>query len=117
MECLELNSNVNSSWIFKSLCKTANLLKEEFKNSSCNPNKIDLWKDPCLMGLPINLKPTFLNKSLDFENLSFANVLSNGYLDHENLENIFGLNLDWNWIDKIIVDNSFNNTWIWGFFF
>lgn len=48
--------------------------------------------------------------SLDFENSNFANFISNGSFDSVVLENVFGPNLDWNWIENISIDSSSSYT-------
>lgn len=65
------------------------------------------------MDLPIHLKLTFINMRIDFENLLINDLSTNGQLNLDTLENLFGNNLYWNWIEKISVNNSSTITWIW----
>lgn len=55
--------------------------------------------------------------SLPFENILFSDLLNSN--DYPNgfclsmLENYFGSNLDCNWIEKIKIDATSKNLWIW----
>lgn len=66
------------------------------------------------MDLPILFKPTYLNMSSDFENLNFADFLYNGSLNTSLIHNIFGYNLDWEWINNIRFDFTSQKFWVWG---
>lgn len=65
------------------------------------------------MDLPINLKPTFISMSIDFENLAINDLSFNSQFDLDTLESMFGINIDYNWIEKISIDSSSTSTWIW----
>lgn len=65
------------------------------------------------MDLPINLKPTFISMSIDFENLVIHDLSANSQFDLDTLESMFGINIDYNWIEKISIDSSSTSTWIW----
>lgn len=68
--------------------------KMNFKILSTNSHNLELWKDPCIMDVPIMSEPTFLNMSLVFENLDFFNILTQNRFNVEYLNIILG----WIWI-------------------
>lgn len=96
----------HTSWFFKSVCKITEVLKTNFKISARNPLSLDLWKDPCIMDIPINMKPTYINMDIIHENLSFVDLISHDTFDIDALVNIFSSNLDWNWISNINAHSS-----------
>lgn len=103
----------NSSWLFRSICKVAEVLKSNFRISVCNPIATDLWSESCLLDLPINRKPTFINVNLQQNSFAFSNLLNEGRLDMNCIEALFGPNMDKNWLDKISFDLTSHNHWIW----
>lgn len=65
------------------------------------------------MDLPIMSKPTFLNMSVNSENLVFSDFLINDNINSEFVQSIFGSNLDWDWINSIKIDFEAQNHWVW----
>lgn len=104
----------NSSWFYKSISKTASFLKPNLKILSYKTVALDLWKDPCIFDLPIMLKPTCLNMSISLEEDGFTGLLDNNSLNFDLLENLFGYNLNWDWINRIIIDSWNDNPCVWG---
>lgn len=103
----------NSSWFYKSICNSANVLKPNLNLLSCNPTKVDFWQNPCIFDLPISQKPTFLNMTLDSEDIHFFDLLnSNGFCSNT-LETMFGCTLDWEGIGRIKINSEDSNLWIW----
>ncbi|XP_039119408.1 uncharacterized protein LOC120255712 [Dioscorea cayenensis subsp. rotundata] len=72
-----------------------------------------MWKDPCIMDFPINLKPTYLNMDLFHDSMSLSDLLSLDCFNHDALIHTFGPNLDWAWLNNIDLTAS-QNYWIWG---
>lgn len=104
---------LSTSWFFKSICKTAKLIKPNLLIYACNPSSVNLWNDPCIMDLPIYLKLAFINMGLSLDNMTLTDFIKSGCLDHDTLVYTFGLNLDWDWLKKIDVTTS-HNQWVWG---
>lgn len=102
----------NASWFHNSICKVDDVLKPIFRMITCNPQLTDFWKDPCLLDLPIYLKPTFLNIWIP-KDFSLGDLLNDGDLNFNLLENLFGPSLDWSWISIINFEFSAENNWIW----
>lgn len=107
-------STRHSSWFFKSISRIALSLKTNFKILFANPLELDMWRDICFLDLPIIYKPTFLNMSIDFENLSFSDFLINDKFNNDFICNNFGPNLDWDWINSIKISFDSPNHWVWG---
>lgn len=101
------NDVTQTFWFYKSICSTIEVSKSNFKIISCNPFQTDIWKDPCIVDLPIALKPTFLNKDISLDNLNIDDILYQVNF-HFN-----SLNIYWERISKIINDPTSQNTWIW----
>lgn len=102
-----------ASWFYKSICKTTEIIKPNLLISTCNPNSLNLWDDPCLMDLPIRWKPTYINMDLNWDNITFDDFVYSDQLDYNALVHAFGNNLDWGWLHKFNV-NASHNLWVWG---
>lgn len=48
-----------------------------------------------------------------FSDLPFTKILSSNSFNLNIMENLFGKNLDWDWISKIRIDFSADNVWVW----
>lgn len=66
------------------------------------------------MDLPILFKPTYLNMNSDFDSQSFSDFILNGNLDPSLIQNTFGHNLNWEWINNIMFELNSQNLWVWG---
>lgn len=104
----------SSSWYDKSISNSASLLKANFKILSRNSFVLDLRRDHCILDLSIIHKPTFLNMSLPLDNVSFVDILDNNSFNTNILENIFGNDLNWDWVRKIKIDSLTDKFWVWG---
>lgn len=51
--------------------------------------------------------------SIHFEDLHFSNFISSNGFCVQNLENLLGSSLDWDWVAKIRIDFDEHNFWIW----
>lgn len=89
-------------------------MRSNIKLHSCNPELVDIWKDTCIFDLPISLKPTFLNMSLDLNKFQLSDLISqNKFSPSANMENLFGTSLDWNCINGIKINNEEPLFWKW----
>lgn len=61
--------------VFKSLCASTNILKNNLRILSCNPISIKIWNDPWITGIPIRSKPTYLNMDLSLDDMWFEDVV------------------------------------------
>lgn len=50
---------------------------------------------------------------VNLEELSFTSFLNSNGLCTDALENVFGNSLDWNWIEKIKINEVERNLWVW----
>ncbi|XP_039143960.1 uncharacterized protein LOC120281070 [Dioscorea cayenensis subsp. rotundata] len=103
-----------SSWFFKSISRSAQCLKMHLRILRANPNDLDLLRDPCLLDLPILFKPTYLNMDFNFDNLHFSGLFLVDGINTPLFHNIFGHNIDWDWINTIRFDLNSHNHWVWG---
>ena len=65
------------------------------------------------MDIPIMHKPTYLNMNLPFEDISLPDIVDSNGLIIDYIYNIFGHNLDWNWINMLNINASNTNLWVW----
>ncbi|XP_039136968.1 uncharacterized protein LOC120274488 [Dioscorea cayenensis subsp. rotundata] len=101
------------SWVFRSICKTASILKPNLWINTFNPIQTSFQFDPWLFDVPIAFKPTFLNVSADFSNPTMSELVVNGHWNFSLLESLFGENLSSIISNLSAIDCSGNNTWVW----
>ncbi|XP_039118053.1 uncharacterized protein LOC120253920 [Dioscorea cayenensis subsp. rotundata] len=103
----------DSSWFYKSICNTTNVVRSNFKLFSCDPDLVDIWKDACIFDLPISRKPTFLNTSMDLDELKFSYLISSNGFCSAIVNDLFGNSFDINCINDTNFNNDGTLVWKW----
>lgn len=102
-----------SSWFYKSICNSADFLKHNLSIKSVHPSCVDWLRDPCLLNLPINHKPTFIDMDLDLSNFHFFDFFVNDSINATLLNLTFGNNLNLEVPQRFAIDHAVNPLWIW----
>lgn len=102
-----------SSLFYKSICNTAKNLRPNIKLLACNPELVDIWNDACFFDLPISRKPTYLNTSLNLEDLQFSDLFSSNGFCSQAIASLFGTSFDMALINDIHYRNEDVVIWKW----
>lgn len=101
------------SWFFRGLCNSAICIRKFCKIKSVNPTRTSLLWDPWLFDIPIGLKPTYLNMNVDFEQISFTDILDIAQWPSNDINPVIS-NLDFTTIMNSVSFDPHNvNHWIW----
>lgn len=104
--------STNTSSFFKAISKTASFIAPNITLSICHPDSVDVWRDPWILDLPLNCKPTFLNMNL-IEHLSVYSLISEGTFNLQSCSSLFGGDLDRICLNEVTFDTLGQNEWVW----
>lgn len=63
--------------------------------------------------IPIAFKPTYLNMNIPIENMTFRDLLHNGALNIDLIQNLPGNEISWDKISKLKIEYHAKNSWVW----
>lgn len=103
----------NCSWFFRGLCKSVDILKRFCRINSVNPVITSLLFDPWCFGVPLAVKPTFINMNVEVTSLNVTDFISNGSWNLLRLADLFG-----EYTCDIVpvlgkVVPTIDNVWVW----
>lgn len=103
----------SSLWLCKTITHTTEKLVFNFKLNICNPSLTSLWDDPWLHDILVAKKPTSFNMHDSLDSLTIEDFTGNGHWNFFHIEFFMGSNVNLDWLNKVLLNNSLDNHWIW----
>ncbi|WOK97051.1 hypothetical protein Cni_G05759 [Canna indica] len=106
-------SNKSFSRSFKCIHNAIQMLKEGLRVRIGNGTRVDMWKDPWLSNLPINLWSTYLNMEIISRFNRVSQLIKNNSWDYDSILDLFGehhlINFDLMYLPK----RKTKDKWVW----
>ncbi|XP_039138794.1 uncharacterized protein LOC120276131 [Dioscorea cayenensis subsp. rotundata] len=105
----------NCSWFFRGLWYNANIIKPHLWMHHFDVNRTDFMLDPWYFDIPLAFKPTYINMNYDQDSLSMTNLFLDNAWNFNFLLEVFGDNLNFEYLINDKAINCYNNVnrWVW----